>query len=187
MLREFLDLASFIVTEPIKLFVDIVDDVKDSASKNKFVSQLYNDKSDVEPTFGSIIYTEIGMGISGHSGIYIGEDEVIALNGKGNVIQTTLYEFTDHPTTIHRDIYVPYDNDGYPFGHPTAAFRAMEMLGSRRRYNLIIDNCHQFCSGCITGNFENANNFLWMLKQTFEKEHVESVNWEKWRWKNKYS
>jgi hypothetical protein len=41
--------------------------------------------------------------------------------------------------------------------------------GTTDFYNLILDNCHQFTSGCLSGNFENAHNFFWMVRdETFK-------------------
>jgi hypothetical protein len=43
------------------------------------------------------------------------------------------------------------------------------MVNDYRDYNLILDNCHQFTSGCLSGNFENAHNFFWMVRdETFK-------------------
>lgn len=53
------------------------------------------------------------------------------------------------------------------------------MVGKKRNYNLLLDNCHQFASGCITGDFENNDNFLFMLKHT-AKEHLNLDTWRVW-------
>ena len=53
------------------------------------------------------------------------------------------------------------------------------MVGKSRDYNFIMDNCHQFTSGCLTGDFENADNFLWMLKDT-AGEVLGADNWRLW-------
>ena len=69
---------------------------------------------------------------------------------------------------------------GQPVGSQQAAQRALDMVGGSRDYNLILDNCHQFCSGCLTGNFENSDNFLWMLKYTAEKTIGTDDDWRVW-------
>ena len=38
------------------------------------------------------------------------------------------------------------------------------MIGKSRKYGVLSDNCHQFTSGCITGDFENEDNLLFRLK-----------------------
>lgn len=180
MLREFVDLVTYAVTEPIKIVAQLVDEAVDSTiPKGPF------SKNNNEPSYGSPIYTDIGFKISGHSGIYVGDNRVIALNGRGDISEVTLSEFVSHSTTIHQYIYVPYYKD-YPemaIGFAMAGARAEDMLGEKRRYNVFIDNCHHFCSGCLTGDFENADSFLWMLKNTVEEEHGESISWQKWKWR----
>ena len=42
-----------------------------------------------------------------------------------------------------------------------------------------MDNCHQFTAGCLTGNFEEAKNFLWMVKDA-SAEVLGSDNWRHW-------
>lgn len=64
-------------------------------------------------------------------------------------------------------------------GSAVVAERAREMIGKRRNYNLLFDNCHQFTSGCLTGNFENSDNFLVFLKTTVEKE-LGTNEWRVW-------
>ncbi|MGG2090494.1 hypothetical protein ABFY59_26505 [Priestia aryabhattai] len=142
-------------------------------------------KSKVEPIYGSPIYTDLMFGKEAHSGIYIGDNKVVALRGDGEITESSLLEFTSHPTTVHQHIYVPYfkDNFDFPIGFASAGFRAMEMVGNKRRYNILIDNCHQFCSGYLTGNFENTGNFLWMLKDTIAELNEEAIRWKKWEWR----
>ncbi|MBV7317341.1 hypothetical protein [Shewanella sp. NIFS-20-20] len=60
-----------------------------------------------------------------------------------------------------------------------AEMNAKAAIGNKRKYNMLLDNCHQFSAGCITGNFENSNNFLWMLKDLAEKEYV-FKSWRVW-------
>jgi hypothetical protein len=189
MLREFVDLVTFAVTEPIKIAVQLMDETVDTnVKKSTLVSEpLKNQliKNNNQPSYGSPIYTDIGFKVSGHSGIYVGNNRVIALNGRGNISKVTLSEFVSHPTTIYEHIYVPYyrHSPERAIGFAMAGARAEEMLGKKRDYNMFIDNCHQFCSGCLTGDFENADNALWMLKHTVEKEHGDQIYWQKWKWR----
>lgn len=145
-------------------------------------------RENLEPSYGSVIYTELGFGTMEHSGIYLSGGEVIDLSGDGIIRRKSLKEFTSHITTFNHEIYVPCypDWDG-TIGFPDAAYRAWEKVGEGRNYNLVMDNCHQFCAGCLTGDFNNHFNFLWMLKDTVEHEHGEKVLWKKWNWQEKYS
>lgn len=189
MLREFADLVTYAVTEPIKIVVQLVDEAVDTnVGKSTLVPEPIKNpisKNNNEPSYGSPIYTDIGFNVSGHSGIYVGNNRVIALNGRGGISKVTLSEFVSHPTTVYQYIYVPYyrHTPEWSIGFAVAGARAEEMLGKKRAYNVFIDNCHQFCTGCLTGDFENADNALRMLKHTVEKEHGEPVSWQKWKWR----
>ncbi|MCY3701857.1 MAG: lecithin retinol acyltransferase family protein [Rhodospirillales bacterium] len=68
-------------------------------------------------------------------------------------------------------------------GNSRAARRALSMIGRRRNYNLLLDNCHQFVAGCLTGDFENSDNFLWMLKDTASNV-LGSNTWRIWNLSN---
>lgn len=141
-----------------------------------------SDKFDKEPEYGALVYCQLGP--VEHSGIYIGNREIVHLNGRGHIERADLHLFTSHVTTIDKAIWFPCDEeDGYAIGNKEAGNRAKEMLTNRRKYHLLMDNCHQFCSGCISGDFENANNFLWTVKHAFDKDLNNVVLWKKWNWR----
>jgi hypothetical protein len=182
MFKEFVDLINFAITEPFKIVGEVTDEFVDNIERKVGILNLVS--ADIEPTYGSPIFSPFGRNFSGHSGIYIGDKRVIALNGKGTIAEVSLFEFTNNPAIVHKEIYVPcYSDLKCPIGFPIAGVRAFEKIGSKRNYHVIMDNCHQFCSGCLTGDFENADNALWMLKDRVTKEHGESVCWRKWKWR----
>ena len=115
---------------------------------------------------GCVVYRNLIPPFAEHSGIYIGGGEVVSLDGDGDVVSEGLDEFRAEEGG---SIYVSCFN-GEAVGDEEVADRAEDMVGSSRRYSLVLDNCHQFASGCLTGDFENADNFLWMLKDTASKE-----------------
>ncbi|WP_336990909.1 hypothetical protein [Bacillus toyonensis] len=185
MMREFFDLVGFVVMEPLKIAFKVVDETVESVDKvidTPF--KLFKAPKDIRPSCGTPVFTEIGFGISGHSGIYIGNSRIIALNARGEIIENTFEEFTSHITTFNHEIYIPYDNkQDWEIGFADAGARAIEKLGHSRNYHVLFDNCHQFISGCLTGDFENSCNFLWMLKDEVQKKYGDQVVWEKWDWK----
>ncbi|MDO4591910.1 MAG: lecithin retinol acyltransferase family protein, partial [Comamonadaceae bacterium] len=67
--------------------------------------------------------------------------------------------------------------DGKSVGSKVVAERAKKMIGKKREYNLLLYNCHQFSSGCLTGRFDNPDNFLTFLKTTAGK----TLNANEWR------
>jgi hypothetical protein len=137
-----------------------------------------------EPAVGTVVYCELLFGNETHSGIYVGNKKIVDLNGKGEIKQVSLKEFTSNLTTLNSEVWFPCDVDtGHAIGSSIIANRASEMIGKYRNYNLVLDNCHQFSSGCISGDYENADNFIWMLKDTFQKKFNNKIKWVKWNWK----
>jgi hypothetical protein len=138
------------------------------------------------PRPGTPVYTELGFGTMEHSGIYMGQGRLIELNGQGGIADVTIKEFTNHITTFNHELWVPVNkNLDMVINFYKAYDNALDALfnNSGRNYNLLFDNCHQFTSGCITGDFENTHNFLWMLKDQVAKSEYEDVVWKKWDWK----
>jgi len=135
----------------------------------------------VYPVKGSVVYCDLAFGNAEHSGIYIGNNEIVHLDGSGNVEIVDPKEFLNRLDGFNLAISIYVSCDGSSaVGGDTIAKRAKKMVGEKRDYNLIFDNCHQFTSGCITGNFENSDNFLWMLKDTAEKE-INANTWRVWQ------
>ena len=137
---------------------------------------LFHDS--VKPKIGSILHCRILYGE--HTGIYIGHGQVVELTGSGEVKKIPLSEFTGN--MIPRNgivIYVSCDENEQPLGDTSIAIRAKAMINTKRNYNLVFDNCHQFTCGAITGDFENANNFFWMLEDEIKKHF--SLYKLKWR------
>ena len=130
----------------------------------------------VQPVPGSVVYTDLFLSYAEHSGIYVGNGLIAELNGAGNIELVTRREFMQGGTG--QSIYVS-SCDGQAIGDPAVASRARSMVGSTRDYNILLDNCHQFSSGCLTGNFENSDNFLAFLKTQSEKS-LGANEWRVW-------
>ena len=139
----------------------------------------------VNPVPGSIVYCDLGVGNAEHSGIYIGGGRIVELSGSGRIVKVSPRQFTDNITTIDKTIYVSAVGDGcHAIGSQMVAHRAETMIGKERNYNLIMDNCHQFTAGCILDDFDNSNNFLWMLKDVVQKDMNQgnAMQWLVWDW-----
>ncbi|WP_208814608.1 lecithin retinol acyltransferase family protein [Bacillus luti] len=141
-------------------------------------------RTKLEPGLGSPIYCDLGFGTMEHSGIYVGNNEAVQLNGKGQIEKVNLYEFTSNVTSTLKEIVIPLDKTFcMPISFESAYHRALNSVGKSRDYNLVFDNCHQFTSGCLTGDFESCDNFLTYLKWTTENLCVDKINWVNWKWK----
>jgi len=134
----------------------------------------------VTPAIGSVVWCELA-GHFEHSGIYIGKNRIIHLDGDGTIVSTSARKFKSRLFGLNPaiNVYVSTQN-GVSVGSRVVAQRAEQMIGQYREYNLLFDNCHQFTAGCLTGDFENSNNFFWLLEMTIEEEYG-SVNWNKMR------
>lgn len=158
---------------------------KNSSTIRSIDTKEYN-SSKFEPAYGSLVYTEILFGAEAHSGIYIGNKIIISLGGDGRIKKESLSEFTSNISTFNDEIYVPcYDGENTAIGYYKAAWNAEEKLSASRNYHFLFDNSHQFCAGCITGDFENNSNFLMFLKDDFQAAvGAEKIIWRKWNWRS---
>jgi uncharacterized protein YycO len=132
-------------------------------------------KNKVYPEMGSIVYCDLALGYAEHSGVHVGAGQIIHLNGKGEIEMVSVEDFV---VGNSKTVYVSSAN-GEAVGSDAAVDRAWEMLGKKRDYNFLIDNCHQFSSGCLNGDFEYHLNFLWMLKDEAKKT-IGATEWLLW-------
>ncbi|MEI6707904.1 MAG: lecithin retinol acyltransferase family protein, partial [Methylococcales bacterium] len=133
----------------------------------------------INPVKGCIVYCDL-VAVAEHSGVYIGDGKIVHLDGNGKIEVVTKKEFLNRLSGFNTamSVYVSC-SDNHAVGNTSVAERAIAMMSNRRNYNIILDNCHQFTSGCITGNFENSDNFWWMLKNTTE-QHYAANSWRVW-------
>lgn len=136
-------------------------------------------KRRVLPVRGSVVYCDLtlGNGIAEHTGIYIGNDKIVHLNRHGFIEAVSPKQFISGPTTGF-NIYVSCEGESAVGCDEVADFAEL-MIGQSRDYNVLIDNCHQFTAGCLIGNSENPNNFLWFLKDE-AKKCLGADNWRLW-------
>jgi len=140
-----------------------------------FVDNVLREK--VTPIIGSMVYCDL-LAIEKHSGIYVGNNQIVHLQGDGNIAMVTPERFLGAPINPAISIYVSC-NGTTAVGSSEVAARAKNMVGNKRKYNVILDNCHQFTSGCLTGDFENNDNFILFVKHT--AENILNANtWRVW-------
>ncbi|WP_371374878.1 lecithin retinol acyltransferase family protein [Thalassotalea aquiviva] len=150
----------FLLAPAINLVESLVDEFRDS----------------VTPKIGSVVYCDMCCGYADHSGIYVGNNQIIHLNGKGVIEQVNPTGFTDGTTALN--IYVSA-KDEYACGDEDVAERALDMLGTKTEYNTLSNNCHQFSAYCLNGDLHNACSFMWMLKDE-AKSYLGANTWRHW-------
>ncbi len=130
----------------------------------------------VTPKQGSVVYCDLIVGVASHSGIYIGNNEIVQLSGSGRIERVSPKKFIRGGTAVN--IYVScYEDEAV--GSVLAAERARSQVGCRRNYDPMSDNCHRFSAGCLTGDFGSSNNLLLGLKN-LASDILGSNTWRQW-------
>jgi hypothetical protein len=134
-------------------------------------------RENVTPVPGSILHCSL-YGVE-HTGIYLGSHSIIELQGTGEIRRTTPKGFISGTNAI--TIYVACDGTS-PLGSDIISDRAQSMAGKNRRYNILLNNCHQFTSGCISGDFENFNKTFFLLEELIKGKlnSGKEINWRAW-------
>lgn len=130
----------------------------------------------VTPKIGSIVYCDLAFGFAEHSGIYVGNNDIVHLDANGWIKKVSAEQFMDNTTAL--SMYVScIDEDAV--GSFAIADRALARVNQKSRYSLLADNCHRFTSSCITGHINNTDSFLWLLKVT-AYEALNADSWRRW-------
>ena len=145
---------------------------------DSFVKNVFCDV--VKPKIGSVVKIDLTLGPD-HTGIYIGDDQIVELNGDGEIRIVSPEEFIEGDDAISRCgafIYVAcaQDEDGncYALGSRDIARRAKQCVGESRDYNVVFENCHMFTEYCINGKRDGAG-LLWAVEAALtEKFHLSS-------------
>ena len=139
-------------------------------------SAYKNFDTKVMPKKGSVLYCDLSFGIAEHSGIYVGDNRIVHLNGKGEIEVVSPAAFLS-PFAL-QDIYVSCMENS-AVGSERVANHALSMVGKKRNYNFVMNNCHQFTTGCLTEDFENSSNLLTFLKMQ-AKDTLGADTWHLW-------
>ncbi len=130
---------------------------------------------DVRPIPGSVVYCDLFS--LEHSGIYIGANRIIHLAGTGKVEMVSPRQFMSG--TLALNIYVSCHNN-QAVGNRRVSERAVTQMGTQRDYNFILENCHQFTSGCLTGDFRSSDTLFLFVKQNANRQ-LNATSWRKWK------
>lgn len=135
-------------------------------------------KDTVKPKVGSVVHCGLAMNQIEHSSIYVGYNKIAHLDGSGKIELVSPRVFLNRLDSLDfaMNIYVSC-RDGKAVASQIAAKRAQAKVGETIEYGLISNNCHMFTSGCLTGDFNNKDNFFSCLEETVEKE----LNMNEWR------
>ncbi|PSV22285.1 lecithin retinol acyltransferase family protein [Photobacterium sp. GB-56] len=149
--------------------IPLVNNIKDS-----FIDNVFKDK--VKPVKGSIVYCDLCLGYVEHSGIYIGNDKIVHKNRQGIIEAVSSKDFIESTTAI--SIYVS-SYKGNASGSIVAAWRAESQIGIHDEYSIYHYNCHQFCSYCLSGDFDNYDISSMQLKLN-TRNYIDIDDWLVW-------
>lgn len=121
-----------------------------------YPTDLFATIQNVAPKFGAIVCCGIG-GVLDHSGIWIGDDTILELDGRGLIKAVSTRRFTDNRTGDK--IFVACDSQANCLTSEAAAQRAISQIFQYQQYHVINNNCHQFVWQCLKPGDEKLTTF----------------------------
>lgn len=97
---------------------------------------------------GAVVVCEI-FHLFEHTGIYVGEGQIVELQGSGLVRAVSINRFFDNRSGKH--LLVACDAKGSILLSEGCAERAIQQIFTVQDYDLIHNNCHRFTQHCVTG------------------------------------
>lgn len=116
---------------------------------------FYSDQT-ISPEIGSIVCCGVGA-VLDHTGIWVGDNTIIELDGNGLIKPVSPRRFTDDRSG--KGIFIACDSLGKPLNSEVAAQNAIEKIYQQRDYHLFDNNCHQFIWQCFQPNAEAITTF----------------------------
>lgn len=114
-----------------------------------YPSDLFNTEQKVKPEYGAIVCCGIG-GLLDHTGIWVGDDTIIELDGNGLIKAVSSARFTQERSG--ENIFIACDSNAEPITSELAAERATSQIFQYRDYHVIENNCHNFIWQCFSPN-----------------------------------
>ncbi|MFD2167030.1 hypothetical protein ACFSJY_12285 [Thalassotalea euphylliae] len=139
-----------------------------------YPSDLFNVEQAAKPAIGSIVCCGIG-GVLDHTGIWVGDNTIVELDGNGLVKPLSSKRFTNERSG--KRIFVACDSTATPLATKGAAERAIQQIYQYRDYHLFDNNCHQFIWQCIQPNDEPLTTFR-ELNKRLARLHDKQVYWD---------
>ena len=132
----------------------------------------------VTPERGTVVYCDLAV-LGEHTGIYMGGGHIIHLNGSGEIERVGSQTFIDRLNGNNNalTIFCPVDSKGQVISFDKIADRAEAVLGSKRNYNILTDNCHRFTYYCLTGNSDFLDSSFTGIETTLKYKY----GFDNWR------
>lgn len=159
--KEITDPA-YRITLPSVLFISYL--------RNKYNENDLQFRHRFYPKIGSILRTELIAGGADHSGIYLGNGEIVEIaekDGKGCVEVTDLNNFV-HSSSARTgvSIYIAIDRLSKDIiFEKNIVDVAKKYIGNKNKYQLMKDNCHSFVHKCIINEDFDKITLVWKFEQ----------------------
>lgn len=121
-----------------------------------YPTDLFDTEQTATPVVGSIVCCGIG-GLLDHTGIWVGDNTIVELDGEGLIKPLSVARFTKERSG--KNIFVACDSHARPLACERAAERAISQIYQYRDYHLIENNCHQFIWQCFEPGSEGLTTF----------------------------
>ncbi|WP_286261274.1 hypothetical protein [Thalassotalea atypica] len=121
-----------------------------------YPTDVFKTYQKTKPVFGSLVCCGIG-GLLDHSGIWVGEDTIVELDGNGLIKPLSSERFTHERSG--KNMFIACDSTGEPLSLELAGQRAIKQIYQYRDYHLLENNCHQFIWQCFQPNDKPLTTF----------------------------
>ncbi len=122
---------------------------------------------------GAVVVCEI-FHLFEHTGIYIGEGQIVELQGSGLVRAVSINRFFDNRSGKH--LLVACDQQGKALVAAGCFERATEQIFTVQNYDLIHNNCHRFTQYCVSGRQLPTTSFF-DLKTELARFWRSQIDW----------
>ncbi|SEL05529.1 hypothetical protein SAMN05216262_10570 [Colwellia chukchiensis] len=121
-----------------------------------YPTELLITEQGVQPCVGAIVCCGIG-GVLEHTGIWIGDNTIVEVDGNGLVKAVSAQRFTKHRSG--EKIFIACDSLAQPLASEKAAELAIAQIYQVRDYHLFDNNCHQFVWQCFHVDSQTITTF----------------------------
>lgn len=139
-----------------------------------YPSDVFTTQLRVAPVRGSVVCCGIG-GLLDHSGLWLGDDTIVELDGKGLIKGLSSQRFIAERSG--KQIFIACDSTGSPLANHKVARVAEQQIFQYRDYDLINNNCHQFIWQCFNQEGATITSFK-TLSQRLAQYYNRVVYWD---------
>lgn len=135
------------------------------------------------PAIGGIVYCNL-LSAAEHSGVYVGNGNIIHLDGNGVIVKTSAQTFIKRLDGWNpaRTIYTLCKGKE-PVGIADAAAYAEGQVGRRVKYSLAKNNCHRFTASCLLGEESPVSYLLMGAVKSIHDEIIGKSTGRVWNWR----